>query len=186
MSDFNNKDIEAFGSVYLLYRPEFVALANKMLSSAREIDGEDLVQDIFVSIWNNNRVKFSCPAELKKYIYISIRNKIKELFRHDKIFSRIKALLCDDNYFIASVSESEILSVINKTINMLPAECAKVLKMYINGDKIKDIAEKTGKSESTVYKQTQYGLNSLKKNAEENILTITMITQILLFSLFSE
>ncbi len=49
----------------------------------------------------------------------------------------------------------------------LPAACAKVLRFHIEGWDVKEIAQKLGKSQSTVYTQKQKAIDVLKSKLKE-------------------
>lgn len=161
LSRFNNREEGAFAKVYSHYYYNLLHLANKLFSDTTE-QPEDVVQDIFINIWNNKRQKFDSLNGLKLYVYVSIRNKFKDYIKHQKHKERFRDVINSEDYFTVQVAESEVYSIIAESISLLPEECATVFRLHLDGWDVKDIALKTGKTESTVYKQKSRSIEILK------------------------
>lgn len=160
---FNKRESDMFGKVYELYYNELLHFSSKLYKDTN-LFPQDILQDLFMKLWVKKEVTFESLEQIKGYMYISIRNSFREYLSHKQVEEKYQNMLkTSDDYFITQIVESEMLSELNRLPELLPAECAKVLKLYLEGYKIKDIAKKLNKSQSTVYTQHQRGIEILKK-----------------------
>lgn len=125
-----------------LYYKSLLMYASRFLPSVAEC--EDLIQDIFISIWENETV-FPDEISLKIYLYKSTRNKCYNIIKHKKVeqdyaFNSIQALE-DDNLFLKQVLEEEIVRELYQAIEILPERKKEIIKLSLKGIKNSEIAE---------------------------------------------
>lgn len=125
-----------------LYYKSLLMYASRFLPSVAEC--EDLIQDIFISIWENETV-FPDEISLKIYLYKSTRNKCYNTIKHKKVeqdyaFNTIQALE-DDNLFLKQVLEEEIVRELYQAIEILPERKKEIIKLSLKGIKNTEIAE---------------------------------------------
>lgn len=169
---FNAREEEVFGQVYSLYYDEFYYFSSKLYRDT-EIAPGDVVQDLFMKIWERKDLQFTSLEHLKGYMYVSIRNGFREYLSHKNVADRyLRTVKTSDDYFISQIVETETLSVLTRLSELLPQECAKVFRLYLEGWEIKEIVEKLGKSSSTVYNQRQEAINILKKLDLSKLLSV--------------
>lgn len=125
-----------------LYYKSLLMYASRFLPSVAEC--EDLIQDIFISIWENETV-FPDEISLKIYLYKSTRNKCYNIIKHKKVeqdyaFNTIQALE-DDNLFLKQVLEEEIVRELYQAIEILPERKKEIIKLSLKGIKNTEIAE---------------------------------------------
>lgn len=160
---FNNREEEAFGTVYLSLYDELYGFAWKLYNGAN-ISIDDAVQDTFVHIWENRKLTFDSLKAIKAYSCIVIKNRFLKFLRHQKVVARqMNVARIENDRFITAIAENEVISLLRQSAGLLPAECAKVFALCIEGWSIKEIAEKQAKAESTVYKQRNEAIRILKK-----------------------
>ena len=159
---FNKRDPSAYGEVYNLYYNELYHFASRLFYDT-EIDVDDVIHDIFLNIWELNNRCFDTLLGIKGYIYVCIKNKLKNYLKHNKHVNNYNATINLDDLFVVQVAESEIFSILSYAVDLLPEECSKVFKLHVDGWEVKDIAKFLSKSESTVYKQKQKAISILKK-----------------------
>lgn len=160
---FNNRDSIAYGKVYGMFYDELYHFAMKLYRES-DLDVGDTVQDIFIAIWENNKLEFSNLFEIKAYIYVSIKNKLKNYIKHQKCVDKYKQAILDDNdFFIVEVAESETYSLVKYAISLLPKDCAQVMRYYLEGYDVKDIANKLSMPERTIYNKKAEAISILKK-----------------------
>lgn len=169
---FNSRDGDAFGSIYdLLYREVHYFTASFYRSSTT--DPQDVIQDVFMNIWQNKKLKFDKIKDIKTYIYVVVRNKFRMEYNHIKVVDNVnKELLKDDDLFIIEAAEAEIFSFLPSALNLLPEECAKTFKLYLEGYETKEIAAILNKTESTVYTQRKDSIKILSKKLSRDKLLI--------------
>lgn len=161
LNSFNNRERESFGVVYKKYYKEFSHFANRLFQDTNE-SAEDILQDIFISIWNNKNRSFISFENLKVYIYVSLKNKLREICNHKKCVEKYETIFRTETSFSTQIAESEVFSIISHSIELLPEECAKVFRLHVDGWEVKDIAKALNKTESTVYKQKREAIDILK------------------------
>ena len=174
--NFNNKIDSAFSEVYSLYYKELYYYTFSIFKDTTE-DSEDIIQDIFINILENKKLKFKSLIKIKSYIMISIKNRYKMYYRHQKAINNYLSENVDDKFFILQAVESEVVSLISEILNMLPEECARTLKLFLDGYNVKEIAEKLGKKESTIYNQKNSAISTLRTKLSKNqfmLLTILL------------
>lgn len=174
LEQFNDRKEAAFTKIYNLYFYEFLHLANKLFCGTVE-QSEDVVQEIFINIWNNKKQKFDSLNGLKIYIYVCVKNRFRDYIKHLKHKETYHKSTSIEDYLTVQIAESEVYSVIAESVNMLPEECAAVFKLHLDGWNVKDIAQKLGKTESTVYKQKTRSIEILKTKLSENKLYIILV-----------
>ena len=149
-----------------LYYKSILLYANRFLRSKAEC--EDLIQDIFVRIWEKQLV-FPDEISLKIYLYKATRNKCYNSIKHKKVKDNYEnnALqsLEDDNLFLKQILEEEIARQLHQAIEILPERKKEILKLSLKGLKNNEIAErlniklqtvKTLKSQSYKILRTQF------------------------------
>lgn len=171
---FNTRENQAFERIYLLYYDEFYYFSSKLYRDT-EIASGDVVQDLFMKIWERKDLKFTSLEHFKGYMYVCIRNGYREYLSHKNVADRyIRSVKMTDDYFISQIVETETLSTLTRLTELLPEECAKVFKLYMEGWEVKEIVEKLGKSSSTIYNQRQEAIKILKKMDLSKLLSIVI------------
>lgn len=106
---------------------------------------EDLVQDIFISIWEKKKT-FPDEVSAKIYLYKSARNKCYNSIKHNKVKENyaLKAikLLDDDNLFLKQIVEEEIVRKLHNAISLLPERKKEIIKLSLRGVKNNEISER--------------------------------------------
>ncbi|QTD38582.1 RNA polymerase sigma-70 factor [Polaribacter batillariae] len=114
---------------------------------------EDLVQDLFVDLWNKNN-SFPDNLSLKAYLYKATRNKCYNIIKHYKVkdkhsLNTIKALH-DDNLFFKNILEEEIVKQLHQAIEKLSDRKKEIIKLSLKGIKNNEISENLGIKLQTV------------------------------------
>lgn len=163
LKNFNDRECEAFGEVYSVLYDELFHFTAKIFKGT-EIVASDVIHDIFINIWKTESLKFGDLNNIKAYIYVSIKNNFKSYLAHKKhIDIHHSKVSSDQDYFVTEIIESEIYSLVNQAIDLLPEDCADVLKLHLDGWDINEIAEKIGKSPRTVYNKKYDSIDILRK-----------------------
>lgn len=175
LKKFNNRDSIAFGKVYSLFYDELFYFSAKLYLDS-EISPNDIIQDIFVNLWEQKKQKFNGLINIKAYLFISIKNSFKNYLRHKIQVDKFKNYtLLDSDNFIVQVVETEIFSFISNSLKLLPEEIKIVFTNYLEGLETKEIALKLGKAESTIYSQRKSAIKILQKILNKDELLIIYI-----------
>jgi len=128
--------------IFNTYYETLVQYAGRFLTSNDEC--EDLVQDIFVDLWEKENT-FPNEVALKVYLYKATRNKCYNIIKHNKVKDRYASarirLLEDDNLFLKQILEEEITRQLHKAIEILPDRKKEIIKLSLKGLKNNEIAE---------------------------------------------
>lgn len=140
---------------------------------------EDIVQEAFVKLWEKHADFESFPA-IRSFLYISVKNASLNYLEKGKVKQKHQDYLLknDPNIeqsILHGIIEAEVLQHIVSTIEGLPEQCRKIIKMtFLEGLKPKDIAAKLGVAVSTVNNQKMRGLSLLKGKLTERDFLICM------------
>ncbi|WP_099292112.1 RNA polymerase sigma factor [Butyricimonas sp. Marseille-P3923] len=163
LNRLNARNHEAFQLLFREYFQDIAYYAGKIL---KDMDvAEDIAQDIFVRLWEKNN-HFENYLALKSYLYLSARNSCLNYIKHHNIVlehaQTQKPKETEENTW-NTIVETEIISLLSDYIRQLPAECAKIMELVMQGYNSTEISTLTGASSSTVRSQKQRGIALLKK-----------------------
>jgi RNA polymerase sigma-70 factor (ECF subfamily) len=137
--------------IFDTYYEALVSYGCRFLSLKDEC--EDLVQDIFVDLWEKN-LTFPDEISLKVYLYKATRNKCFNFIKHTKVKDKYAAnniqLLEDDGLFLEQILEEEIVRQLHQAIELLPDRKKEIIKLSLIGQKNTEIAETLGIKLQTV------------------------------------
>ncbi|HZB14617.1 MAG TPA: RNA polymerase sigma-70 factor [Chryseolinea sp.] len=173
------QELGAFEEIYLRYWKKLYSAAYKRVQS-REIS-EELVQDIFTSLWINRHVlKIEM---LSAYLHSAIKYKVinhleKEMSRRVYAQSQVKSLVSVENSTEDSVYLNELNLALEKEIQKLPPKRKQIFKLSRQEHlSIKQVASYLGISEKTAENQLGKALKELKVNLKHfNFFMITLFT----------
>lgn len=162
-------EVELFKKIYVAYTPDLVAMAARYVSM--EI-AEDLVQELFLKVWNQKLFLCVKASELKYYLFASLRNSCLDVLKHEEVKQGyaeyykkellIEILSCSDQPFYYQ-EENDTLDTLFKEINQLPPKCREIfLESYIDGKKASEIAQEKSISQRTVEAQLYKALKILR------------------------
>lgn len=131
---------------------------------------EDLVQDIFVDLWEKE-VTFPDTIALKVYLYKATRNKCFNCIKHNKVKDKYAASniqsLEDDNLFLEQILEEEIVRQLHQAIEVLPDRKKEIIKLSLKGLKNTEIAETLGIQLQTVKTLKSQSYTILRKQFKD-------------------
>ncbi|WP_026902915.1 RNA polymerase sigma-70 factor [Pedobacter glucosidilyticus] len=156
---------QAFKQIYERYKGVLYLHAVKMLKDRDE--AQDVVQEIFTKLWDK-RETIIINTTLSAYLYTAIRNKILDIFSHEKVVATHQQSLQDfinqgeyqtDNYML----EKELIVLIEKEISALPTKMKEVFELSRRKNlSYSQIAEQLDISENTVRKHISKALSRLR------------------------
>ncbi|MFI5161942.1 MAG: RNA polymerase sigma-70 factor [Sphingobacteriales bacterium] len=160
----------AFNEIYrryfhLMYVHAFKKLRDEELA-------KDVIQDLFTNLWHR-RNSYSVDDNIAGYLYTSVRNKIFDLFAHQKVestyiqslkdyFDKVKSVPTD--YL---VREKQLQAYIDKEIQALPPKMRRIFEMSRKEHLThSEIARNLGTSENNVSTQITSALRILRKRLD--------------------
>jgi RNA polymerase sigma-70 factor (ECF subfamily) len=145
------------------------AKAASMIQDTEE--AKDIVNDIFVSVWNNRRKLF---FPIHPYLQTALKNGCLNWIRYSQsklhMMDSYKSLMeirMERIYAMESLDVNEVIDAVNlikKAAQTLPERCRVIFEMYFYlGYNSTEIAEHLGLSASTIRVQLKIALSKLKE-----------------------
>ncbi|AYL94352.1 RNA polymerase sigma factor [Mucilaginibacter celer] len=186
ISLLNLEDQRAFATIYDRY---WSMLVNYVYGLTRsEDDAVDIVQELFVSVWNR-RLSFSLDGALSAYLvksarYSSLRTLTRDANRTafiERLSRRIEQFHVDPEH----IDVRRLAECIDKAVSSLPAKMQRIYLMSRDEQlSHKEIARALGIAETTVKKQINNALKiiALKLNTRLTIMILAaLIKKVFLF-----
>lgn len=160
-------DTQAFGLVYDQYSSPLLA---KILRMVKDTDAaEELLQDVFLKVWNN-REKIDTAQSFKSWIYAIAVNAVYDYYRKLSRDARLQQELI--NHFADlynSDADDELIfeqrrEILEKALEQLPPQRLAVFKLCrIEGKSYQEAAQELGISPSTVSNQLVQATKTIKE-----------------------
>jgi RNA polymerase sigma-70 factor (ECF subfamily) len=162
---FRQGDTSAFETLYTRYWSVLYIQAYRMLE--HEQDAQDLVQEIFTSIWTKAG-NIEITSSLGAYLYIAVRNRVLNLIAHKRTYRRHLSslqqfLAATDHSMLNRMTEKEMTAYMENEIAQLPARVREVFELSRKTALThKEIAAHLQSSQETVKKQISHALRILR------------------------
>ncbi len=154
-----------FERAFHAYFPAMCAYATGIIDNRQA--GEDLVEDIFVQLWQ--RGDANTIKDLRPYLYVATRNacirylndlKKQEQYQRDHTGEPVQT----ESPYQIEMFHVEVIRQLQQAIEQLPPQSGKVIRMsYVENLKSKEIAAILGISVSSVDNHRARGLVLLRK-----------------------
>jgi len=162
-------DIYAFNELYVRYAEKLVSYVFSKIQDLSE--SEDVVQEIFVSLWlnKNSILEFS---SISNYLYKIALNKSLNIFKRDKVREKyidsFASFLIAPSYDMELENEEDIRELkLMSALKLLPEKMRTVFEMrYFFGYTNQQVAEATGVSVHTVSTQMKRALKAIRQNLD--------------------
>lgn len=172
------QDEGAYTEIYVRHWHSLYLHAYKILED--EDEAKDVIQELFIALWDKSD-HLEIKTNLRAYLYVSARHRILNHIRKNKIgtafIDTIAESLNDvDNSTIESISERELIAIIDEEINLLPPRMKQVFEMSRKEMMSnKEIAARLGTSESTIKKQISNSIKQLRTNLDKYSLSLGIV-----------
>ncbi len=166
LADFNKRSEEAFKNLFDHFYAQLCFYASRFIEDQDEV--KDIVQNVFVKIFNKSDLNFENVQALNSYLYSSVRNACINLIRQenlhrDKHEKMMQEAILEDEYMQEEL-ETEVMTEIFRAIDRLPERCRDVFKLgYHYGYSNQEIAEELNISVNTVKTQKMRAKKILKE-----------------------
>lgn len=158
-------DLSAFTAIHNRYYGVLYSHAYKRLPDREEV--KDILQELFTYIWSNKET-INLAINLKAYLYTAMRNRVLNVFKHQKIQSDyIKSF---ENFIInhepnpdETLRLKELIAIIDAEVSALPPQMRRIFELSRNGNlSHQEIAQELNLSPLTVKKQVHNSLKILR------------------------
>jgi RNA polymerase sigma-70 factor (family 1) len=164
-------DRRAYTEIYNRYHYLLLNHAYKKLRD--EELAKDVIQELFAGLWMRREQEIN-SANLAGYLYTITRNKILDIFAHQKVRSNYVENSLQDFALHNSYSntdhlirEKEFMIYIEREIQALPKKMREIFELSRKGNLThKEIAAKLNTSEHNVSKQISNAIRILRKKTD--------------------
>lgn len=172
-------DLEAFDRIYGLYSAKLYAFGKKYLRS--ETDAEELVQSVFIKIWEN-RKRIDSELSFRSWLFTIAYNDICKQFRSRNYLQKYVAETI--NTVTAASTETEkgteyqsLLDEVRKIVDSLPETQKRIfIKSRFEGKPAREIAEEMNLTPATVDNYISAALRLIRSGlGRENLPVILFI-----------
>ena len=128
---------------------------------------EDIVQEVFLSLWKMNRSGFPNLKTVKTFLYNSVQhrclNYLRDLEIRDRNYKNLHREELDEDYFLCQQIRAEVVAELFSAIDELPEKCKDIFRRsYVDGQEDKKIAEELDISLNTIKTQKQRAKSYLR------------------------
>ena len=155
-----------FEQIFTVMFPKVKSFAIKILKS--EADAEDIAQDVFRKLWNNDEV-WENRETLSSYLFTMVRNQIFNFLKHKNVEHKYHDFVISKNDYSANdtydkIYATELNLLYQLTLSQMSEQRRKVYLMSREEDMSnKEIAEKLDISVRTVERHLYLAMKDLKK-----------------------
>lgn len=153
-----------FTRFYTSYFQKLLLASDKYLKDIYA--AEELVQDVFLKIWENP-YQLTEVKSIKSYLYRAVINASINYINRQKNIEQHHLKLASslsDEYLLELDEEHEIIVLLRNEIEKLPAQCKKIFKLNrFENLKYKEIAQQLNISEKTVENHIGNALKILRE-----------------------
>ncbi|MFY0252477.1 RNA polymerase sigma-70 factor [Chitinophaga sp. 30R24] len=149
-------DFKLFELIFNTYWEELYAYATKVTGS--EDDAQDIVQDLFTSIWER-REQLELHTHIRYYLFSAVRKQILRKFRDDGLKEKHLEKFITHSELRAELTlnviiNKDILNQLQQDLQQLPEKERQVFEWYHFDElSIREIAMMRGTAEQTIRNQ---------------------------------
>jgi len=178
-------NIKAFESFYKKYQPRLFAYGISILND--EDTTKDLVQETFISFWENKEhilTDYSVTAYLFKIFHVKCSKylRMKSIVTNFSHLSELKlqemeiSFYNPDENILGSIFMHDVEKLYKKALDQLPEQCREIFVLSRQGEmKSAEIAFKLGLSVRTVENQIYKAMRIMREEMKEYALPIVML-----------
>lgn len=170
-------DISAYTEIHSRYYGVLYQHAYKRLPDRDAV--KDIVQEVFIHLWEQ-RKSIEAKGTLQGYLCTVARNKVLNVFKHEKVKSNYIASLINFEEGNKSTADeklriNELIELVNAEVSALPPKMRQVFELSRDANlSHNEIAEKLEISPLTVRKQVNNSLKVLRVKLASHLLQLLL------------
>lgn len=179
-----NGNVAAFDSLFKVYSPKLFGFALKYFKN--ELDAEELVQEVFVKVWENRKTLKS-ELSFKSYLFTIALNQIRKHFNKKATSLRYLESLQNepefaDNQTINDDNYETALVEINLIIERMPPRRREIFtKSKLEGKSSKEIAVELNISAGAVDNQVSEALRFIRTQLKTENISLLLFAVLFVF-----
>lgn len=171
ISNINAKKEIAWKKLYQNYYPALCNYASRIIQD--EVIVEDIVQESLINLWDSP-VTFQNIRSLTGWLYQTvytrslnmIRNQARTNKLYQNLWESVKGELTEE-IAVDSAIEEEILHKFRTIITLLSPQQQEIMKMSMDGMKVKEIAKALNVSENAIKMQKKRAYSTIREELGE-------------------
>ena len=164
ISGLNQKDGGAWKRLYEEFYAPLCAYAEKL--SKGQADAEDVVQDCMVELWDSSlcfpNVK-ALTAWLYKVVYTRTLNALRDKANAEQSLAEYAVEIPTEDEAADEAAEENAVARLRKMMKVLTPQQQDILRLTLDGLKVKDIAAALGVTDNTVKMQKKRAYSTLRE-----------------------
>lgn len=168
-------NVAAFDSLFEVYSPKLYGFAFKYFRN--EADAEELVQEVFVKVWENRHV-LKTEHSFKSYLFTIALNQIRKYFNKKAVALRyLESLQHEPEFSDQPLAEDyeSVLQKLNSIIEQMPPRRREIfIKSKLEGKSSKEVAAELNISPGTVDNQVSEALRFLRAQFKTDSLGVLL------------
>lgn len=185
IEQIKNNKLEAFNKLFLHYYQSLCRYACNIVND--ETASEDLVQDLFIHIWEN-RQQMNIHSSVKAFLYTSIRNRSINFLKSKKARKNNEGSYSESVPEISEnieVETNESLEIIEQAVNNLPEKCREIFLLNRQQNmKYHEIATHLSISPKTVENQMGIALKKLREYLHKHLEVLSILLSLFINLIF--
>lgn len=131
LSALKANDRSALNDIYIRYHGLLYRHCYSRFPDHEEV--RDILQELFIYLWNN-RESLKITSSLSSYLYASVRNRIINIYHHNKVkeaftnslqdFINVGVCITDER-----IREKELILLIEREVAALPPQMRRIFEM---------------------------------------------------------
>ncbi len=176
-------NVAAFDTLFEIYSPKLFGFALKYFQN--EADAEELVQEVFVKVWEN-RHSLKSELSFKSYLFTITLNHIRKFFNKRAVSLRyLKSIQPEENQtenFAFQTNDYEtVMHQIDGLISQMPPRKQEIFrKSKIEGKSSKEVARELNISVGTVDNQVSEALHFLSERLKKEDIPVLLFFMLFL------
>ncbi len=162
LKSFNNRDEKAFSVIFRMLYKELFLYSSRLFSSLN-LSPEDAIQDVFIDIWSRTSVQFPSLNHIKSFCLVALKNTYKNKIKHLNYQEYFKTEMKVKYKSSQNLEEADQYHSLYEALQLLPKDLAQIIRMYLEGWKPEEIAQKLGIALQTVYNRRREAIIKLLK-----------------------
>ena len=160
-----------FKQLYLRSFAPFCIYASRFIDDGAVC--EDLVSDVFVTIWNKADIEMLQSQTIMAFIKTAVKNKCLNYINHEEYFNSYKTSMIATEPDYATAPDQvydlkQLYELLEKRLEMLPEEYKNAfIKSFYEGKSQSEIAEELNISVKSVSRYKKRILDLLRKDIKE-------------------
>ena len=176
-----NDELEAFDVLFYKYKDKLFRFAFSLLKN--EEDAREIVQEVFIRIWNK-RMEIDSKKSFKSFLfkisYNLVVNMLKKRMKDEQFRNHLVAYFSSETYNLDEQLDYDILvKKVNKAVENLPS---KRKQIYVLSREVgltnQEIAQKLGITKKTVENQINLALKHIRNTLGKDILHVILFVSL--------